>query len=122
MRLHSTRDGHLNGLLLPGGPGLGSKSLQELADAMIVAGSVWLVDLPGDGSNTVPANRDPFEEWPQVEAADAMTDAVFSREAFPMDRKSCRGDSRFRPILPLRPALRKDAFDTRSRDHPETIP
>ena len=48
MRLHSSRAGNLDWLLLPGGPGLGSESLQELADVLNVPGSVWLVDLPGD--------------------------------------------------------------------------
>ncbi len=78
MRRHSTRQGSLNWLLLPGGPGIGSESLHELAEAMDVAGTVWLVDLPGDGSNLV-EQADPFGSWPQVllEAAEAVTDAVF---------------------------------------------
>lgn len=79
MRLHSLRDGTLNWLLLPGGPGIGSESLQELADAMVVPGHIWLIDLPGDGSNTEHASDDPFAHWPQVliEAAQAVGDAVF---------------------------------------------
>lgn len=79
MRLHSSREGSLNWLLLPGGPGIGSESLQELADAMAVPGSIWLIDLPGDGSNTARAGDDPFARWPQVliEAAEAVSDAVF---------------------------------------------
>ena len=79
MRLHSSRAGNLNWLLLPGGPGLGSESLQELADALDVPGSIWLVDLPGDGSNTARADDDPFAQWPQVlvEAAQAVADAIF---------------------------------------------
>ncbi|WEN14278.1 alpha/beta hydrolase [Rhodanobacter sp. AS-Z3] len=79
MRLHSSTAGKLNWLLLPGGPGLGSESLRELADVLDVPGSVWLVDLPGDGSNPPRDGRDPFADWPQVlvEAAQAVTDVVF---------------------------------------------
>lgn len=78
MRLHSSRPGTLNWLLLPGGPGIGSESLLELADAMDVAGSIWLIDLPGDGSNLVEAS-DPYAEWPGVlcEAAEAVQNPVF---------------------------------------------
>lgn len=79
LRLHSSRAGKLNWLLLPGGPGLGSESLHELADTLNVPGSVWLVDLPGDGSNTARADREPFAQWPQVlvEAAQSLPEAVF---------------------------------------------
>ncbi|MEO6926810.1 MAG: alpha/beta hydrolase [Rhodanobacter sp.] len=79
MRLHSSRTGKLDWLLLPGGPGLGSESLHELADALNVPGSVWLVDLPGDGSNTTRADGEPFAQWPHVlvEAAQAVSDAIF---------------------------------------------
>ncbi|WP_157956566.1 alpha/beta hydrolase [Dyella sp. C11] len=78
MRLHSTRPGSLNWLLLPGGPGIGSESLIELADALHVPGSIWLIDLPGDGSNTT-QQRDPYAQWPQVlvEAAQAVPHAVY---------------------------------------------
>jgi pimeloyl-ACP methyl ester carboxylesterase len=79
MRRDSSGHGPLNWLLLPGGPGIGSESLTELADAMNVPGTIWLVDLPGDGSNAAPLNTDCYSGWPQVlvEAADAVTDAVF---------------------------------------------
>ncbi|MEJ8858918.1 alpha/beta hydrolase [Variovorax robiniae] len=78
MRLHSAREGALNWVLLPGGPGIGSESLHELADVLDVPGTIWLVDLPGDGSNTS-HQPDPFALWPQVliEAAEAVPDAVF---------------------------------------------
>jgi pimeloyl-ACP methyl ester carboxylesterase len=78
MRLHTKAAGTLNWLLLPGGPGIGSESLHELADAMQVRGSIWLVDLPGDGSNRSPHDN-PFASWPQVlvEAAESVSDAVF---------------------------------------------
>ena len=74
-------DGNLNWLFIPGGPGLGSESLQELVDAVNVPGTSWLIDLPGDGSNLAPpeAREDSFAAWPQVllEAAQAVPDPVF---------------------------------------------
>ncbi len=81
LRVHVRRPGRLHWLLLPGGPGLGSQSLRELADAIAVPGTTWLVDLPGDGSNTHPpgAGDDPYANWPAVllEAAQALQPAVF---------------------------------------------
>jgi pimeloyl-ACP methyl ester carboxylesterase len=79
MRPHSSGPGALNWLLLPGGPGIGSESLTELAAAMKVPGTIWLIDLPGDGSNTARPTVEPYSGWPQVlvEAAEAVTDAVF---------------------------------------------
>lgn len=80
-------DGGVDWLLLPGGPGLGSESLTELADIIAGiegSGSVYLVDLPGDGSNIdppVPADVDErFAKWPGVliEAAEAVPGAVFA--------------------------------------------
>lgn len=81
LRRHSTQPGDLNWLLLPGGPGIGSESLHELADCLGVAGSIWLVDLPGDGSNRMPHGAaDPmFSDWPHVvvEAAEMLPNVVF---------------------------------------------
>jgi pimeloyl-ACP methyl ester carboxylesterase len=78
LRRRRASPGALNWLLLPGGPGLGSESLYELANAMAVPGEVWAVDLPGDGSNlsTAPA---PFARWPDVllEAVDALPNCVY---------------------------------------------
>jgi pimeloyl-ACP methyl ester carboxylesterase len=78
MRLNTRNGDALNWLLLPGGPGIGSESLAELASALDVPGSVWLVDLPGDGSNLRP-DTDPYAGWPQVllEAAQAVPNPVF---------------------------------------------
>jgi pimeloyl-ACP methyl ester carboxylesterase len=82
LQKHSERAGALNWLLLPGGPGIGSESLLELANALHVPGAIWLVDLPGDGSNRRPpgAALDPFSTWPQVvvEAARALPNVVFA--------------------------------------------
>ncbi|KRB40526.1 MAG: alpha/beta hydrolase [Pseudomonadota bacterium] len=81
LRRRVSGPGPLNWLLLPGGPGIGSESLHELADTMNVPGSVWMVDLPGDGSNRTPpgAPDDIFSVWPRavLEAAQALPDVVF---------------------------------------------
>jgi pimeloyl-ACP methyl ester carboxylesterase len=78
LRPVARRPGDLNWLLLPGGPGIGSQSLQGLAEAVAVPGVTWLVDLPGDGSNAV--GGDPFTGWPGVlaEAARALPRVVFA--------------------------------------------
>jgi pimeloyl-ACP methyl ester carboxylesterase len=82
LRLRCRRPGRLNWLFLPGGPGLGSESLHELADRIEVPGACWMVDLPGDGSNRTPpgVGADPFAAWPGVllEAARALPDAVYA--------------------------------------------
>ncbi|WP_030264717.1 alpha/beta fold hydrolase [Streptomyces sp. NRRL B-24484] len=76
LRRVSAGDGRRNWLFVPGGPGLGSESVEGLARAAGVPGAVWLVDLPGDGSNRgvpgVPA--EPYLHWPDVlvEAAEAV--------------------------------------------------
>jgi pimeloyl-ACP methyl ester carboxylesterase len=76
------RPGPFNWLLLPGGPGIGSESLVELVEILDVPGSIWLVDLPGDGSNrNAPgAPGDPYSVWPQVvmEAAKALPNVIFA--------------------------------------------
>jgi hypothetical protein len=82
LRRRAERPGDLNWLFLPGGPGIGSESLHELADALDVPGSIWLVDLPGDGSNRPApgAPDDPFSVWPHavIEAAQALPNVVFA--------------------------------------------
>lgn len=80
LRLFSRCPGLLDWLLLPGGPGIGSESLMELAAAIEVPGRIWLVDLPGDGSNLAPpgAPGDPYSSWPGVimEAAQTVQNPV----------------------------------------------
>jgi pimeloyl-ACP methyl ester carboxylesterase len=82
LRRHAQRPGPLNWLFLPGGPGIGSESLVELADGLTVGGTIWLVDLPGDGSNrdAPGAAAFPFAGWPGIvaEAAQALPDVVFA--------------------------------------------
>jgi hypothetical protein len=82
LRRRGRRPGTLNWLLLPGGPGIGSESLHELADALDAPGSTWLVDLPRDGSNRDPPGGGavPFADWPGVvvEAAQALPNVIFA--------------------------------------------
>lgn len=81
LRLRHDRPGVLDWLFLPGGPGIGSESLHELADLVDVPGRIWMVDLPGDGSNVEApgAPADPFSVWPSalLEAAHAVEHPVF---------------------------------------------
>jgi len=81
LRRRTQRPGPLNWLFLPGGAGIGSESLHELVDCADLPGTTWMVDLPGDGSNTdAPgAPADPYTVWPQVllEAADAVPNAIY---------------------------------------------
>jgi pimeloyl-ACP methyl ester carboxylesterase len=53
-----------NWLFLPGGPGLGSESLLPLLNILKLPGNLWLLDLPGDGSNTTTDNFESFSKWP----------------------------------------------------------
>jgi pimeloyl-ACP methyl ester carboxylesterase len=80
LRVSRTNPGQLDWLFLPGGPGIGSESLTELVETVDVPGTSWLVDLPGDGSNTdAPGARaDPYALWPQVflEAVAAVKNPV----------------------------------------------
>jgi pimeloyl-ACP methyl ester carboxylesterase len=81
LRRRGSRSGTPHWLLLPGGPGIGSDSLEELVDTADLPGTAWLVDLPGDGSNrdAPGAGPDPYAQWPTVllEAARAVPDPVF---------------------------------------------
>ncbi|WP_202511921.1 alpha/beta hydrolase [Streptomyces sp. SID3343] len=79
LRLAASGAERWNWLFVPGGPGLGSQSLESLVEVVRVPGSAWLVDLPGDGSNRdLPNVSDPYAHWPDVlvEAAQALDDVV----------------------------------------------
>jgi pimeloyl-ACP methyl ester carboxylesterase len=52
-----------NWLFLPGGPGLGSESLVDLVAILDLPGTMWLADLPGDGSNTTDDDASSFSHW-----------------------------------------------------------
>ncbi len=61
--IYGTQAGNLNWLFLPGGPGLGSESLLSLLKILSLPGKLWLLDLPGDGSNTTSNNGESFKFW-----------------------------------------------------------
>ncbi|HSW85987.1 MAG TPA: alpha/beta hydrolase [Rhabdochlamydiaceae bacterium] len=56
-----------NWLFLPGGPGGDSSYLHTLVDNLELPGNVWLIDLPGNGSNTesVPADYS-YDSWFEI--------------------------------------------------------
>jgi pimeloyl-ACP methyl ester carboxylesterase len=82
LRRRVRRPGSVNWLFLPGGPGIGSESLHELVDGLDLPGDLWLVDLPGDGSNrdAPGAPIEVFSVWPHavVEAARALPNVAFA--------------------------------------------
>src|ERR1700722_19348089 len=81
LRARVRREGALNWLFLPGGPGIGSESLLELVDVLAVPGICWPVVFPGDVSNTDPsgAGADPYSGWPEVliEAVETVPNPVY---------------------------------------------
>ncbi len=75
-RLHyiKSREGKpFNWVFLPGGPGLGSESLADLTSLLQLPGTIWHLDLPGDGSNITEDNSHYFSHW-----SDALVEAVAS--------------------------------------------
>lgn len=75
-RLQCVRsEGEKNWIFLPGGPGLGSESLAGLTGILPLDGTVWLLDLPGDGSN---ATKGSFHEWQRalIEAASELKHVI----------------------------------------------
>lgn len=79
LRLAGQRPGPWDWLLFPGGPGLGSESLQGLAASAALPGKTWLVDLPGEGSNLRQTHdEEVFSDWPAVllEAFDDMAQPI----------------------------------------------
>lgn len=78
LQLIYSSEGNLNWLFLPGGPGLGSESLLPLLKTLQLQGKLWLLDLPGDGSNTTSNNSESFSHWPAalVEAVQSFTHVI----------------------------------------------
>ena len=76
--LHANAGKNYNWLFLPGGPGLGSESLNGLADILHLPGNVWHVDFPGDGSNTTENDEEYFSHWSQalIEAVSALPNVI----------------------------------------------
>ncbi|SRR5579883_2669443 len=69
--IKSVSGANYNWLFLPGGPGLGSESLQTLTKILELPGTIWHLDLPGDGSNQTPDDPKYFSHW-----SEALTEAV----------------------------------------------
>jgi pimeloyl-ACP methyl ester carboxylesterase len=59
-----SEENHWNWIFIPGGPGLGSESLIPLLDILCLPGTMWLFDLPGDGSNIQPNAT--LADWPKA--------------------------------------------------------
>ncbi len=76
--VHSSKGRDLHWLFLPGGPGLGSESLSQLLSILKLPGSMWSLDLPGDGSNTTPNNKESFSHWSTalIEAVSEFEDVI----------------------------------------------
>lgn len=63
-QLYQTNAGEpYNWLFFPGGPGGDSSYLHSLVDELELPGNVWLIDLPGNGSNVQAAYSDDFDPW-----------------------------------------------------------
>jgi pimeloyl-ACP methyl ester carboxylesterase len=54
---------NVNWLLFPGGPGADSSYLHSLVDELHLPGNVWLIDLPGNGSNINASYSDDYDLW-----------------------------------------------------------
>jgi len=65
-----------NWIFLPGGPGLGSESLLPLINILDLPGTLWRLDLPGDGSNI--ERNAMIRHWPQalLEVADTFENII----------------------------------------------
>lgn len=67
-----------NWLFLPGGPGLGSESLVGLTNNLFLPGSMWFLDLPGDGSNIIINDEYYFRNWHNalIEAVELLENVI----------------------------------------------
>lgn len=76
--ISTTKGANYNWLFLPGGPGLGSESLHELTKLLHLPGTIWHLDLPGDGSNVTANNAQSFSHWSQalVQATQALDNVI----------------------------------------------
>jgi pimeloyl-ACP methyl ester carboxylesterase len=65
--LYQTNEGKpYNWLFFPGGPGADSSYLSSLVDDLELPGNVWLIDLPGNGSNIYEDYSENFDQWIQL--------------------------------------------------------
>ena len=61
--LYHTGEGKpFNWLFFSGGPGADSSYFHALVDELKLPGNVWLVDLPGNGTN-IPHQPEDFDKW-----------------------------------------------------------
>jgi len=76
--VHTAPGKNYNWLFLPGGPGLGSESLNGLAEMLQLPGTVWHVDFPGDGSNTTTDDAEYFSHWSAalIEVTSALENVI----------------------------------------------
>ncbi len=77
-RLDVNNRENYNWLFLPGGPGLGSESLRDLTGMLSLPGTIWSVDLPGDGSNFTENDGESFSKWSNglIEAVNALDKVI----------------------------------------------
>lgn len=77
-RITEGEKGSFNWLFLPGGPGMGSESLAGLTSLLTLPGSIWHLDLPGDGSNTTDNDSLYFSHWSAalVEAVSSLDNVI----------------------------------------------
>ena len=77
-RVHHDNNAPYNWLFLPGGPGLGSESLSNLTELLFLPGSIWYLDLPGDGSNTTEDDEQSFSNWSSalIEASRELANVI----------------------------------------------
>lgn len=61
-RLIQDNPGIYTWIFIPGGPGADSIYLTSLIKILTLPGQVWIIDLPGNGSNTTHPNYD-YQEW-----------------------------------------------------------
>jgi pimeloyl-ACP methyl ester carboxylesterase len=69
--IRTTAGANFNWLFLAGGPGLGSDTLTPLIHVLNLPGTVWRLDLPGDGSNLTDDDAQAFSNW-----SEALAEAV----------------------------------------------
>lgn len=63
-RLYQDNEGApYNWLFFPGGPGADSSYFCSLIDELELPGKVWLIDLPGNGSNVVEGATEDYDQW-----------------------------------------------------------
>lgn len=62
--LYQTNAGKYNWLFFPGGPGADSSYLHSLIDELTLPGNVWLIDLPGNGSNVQDGEN--YDHWMEL--------------------------------------------------------